>query len=122
MGCRAIEKSRKWDVAQMGCRAVEKSRKWDVAQMESRAVEMSRIWKVAQMGCRAIGMSRRWDIAQKNVAQMMWTHMKSEKTIKKKTSGPATRHFSLFFLFLFLFYDDFLDFQISYLSPAKSVT
>ena len=42
MGCRAIEKSRKWDVAQTGCRAVEKSRNWDVAQLGSRANGISR--------------------------------------------------------------------------------
>jgi len=44
---------------QMGCRAIEKSRKWDVAQLGSRAVgKMSRNWIVAQMGYRAIEMSR----------------------------------------------------------------
>jgi len=73
MGCRAIEKSRKWDVAQLKSRANGMSRYREVVQMGYRAVEMSRIWTVAQMGCRAIEMSRRWDIAQKNVAQMMWT-------------------------------------------------
>jgi len=39
LGFRKVKKK----VAQMGCRAIEKSRKWDVAQLESRANGMSRI-------------------------------------------------------------------------------
>jgi len=65
MGCRVVEKSRRWDIAQLKCRATGLSRRWDVAQMGYRAIVMSRIGKVRQMGCRAIEMSRRWDIAQK---------------------------------------------------------
>jgi len=74
MGCRAIEKSRKWDVAQLKSRANGMSRNWEVAQVGCRADGISRNWNVAHLKSRAIEMSRRWDIAQKNVAQMMWTH------------------------------------------------
>jgi len=110
MGCRAIEKSRKWDVAQMGCRATGKSRRWDIAQLKCRAtglsrrwdvaqmgyraIEMSRIWKVAQMVCRAIEMSRRWDIAQKNVAQMMWTQHRYVNGFRTSLREPFREFFS----------------------------
>ena len=58
MGCRAIELSRNWVVAQMGCRANEMSRDWNVAQLGGRVID-------AQIKCRSDGMSR-WKI----VAQM----------------------------------------------------
>ena len=53
MGCRAIENSRKWDIAQLKCRATGLSRRWDIAQLKWRASEKSRKWDVAQMRYRA---------------------------------------------------------------------
>jgi len=50
---------RSWIFAQMGCCAVEKLRKWDVAQMRYRAIES-----------RATGMSRSCNFAQMDVAEM----------------------------------------------------
>jgi len=39
--CRAVEMSRKWDVAQMRCRALEMSRNWEVTQLKRRARKKS---------------------------------------------------------------------------------
>jgi len=52
MGCRAIEKSRKWDIAQLKCRAIEMSRRWDVALEKSRANGIFPSPQVATLGNR----------------------------------------------------------------------
>jgi len=81
MGCRADG---------MGCHAIEKSRKWDVAQLKSHANGMSRNWEVAQLKCRADGMS-----CKKKGAQLAFPHLSSELISCSALDSSVLRDISL---------------------------